>query len=225
MNIKGKIMVHRYQHLIDFNKILFTFACLLLSGCSMTPYSSDFKCSDTYNGICEPVENAYKDSVNGINPADYDEKYQQKRKKWEDNHKNLLLARKQKEAEKKAMINDMSGENISYREVLFKQYKNYLKEPAAPVVIPPKPMRILILDSASKDKNIYTTPHYVYFLLDRPKWILKKIHELKSGPKGKDDYAEEVKDIIKNQPVLPGVNEGDTNKELMEIINLSEDEK
>ncbi len=95
---------------------IFCITLLLISGCaSVTPYDSEFSCPPTYSGKCESLEDAYLDSVAGIDPKKYDKKWIEKRKKWEKKNKSLI------EARKKAGI---PVKTVTPPEELFKDKKN-----------------------------------------------------------------------------------------------------
>ena len=157
------------------------------------PYATDFKCPPGYNGICETIEDAYYDSLYGIDPRLYDSNWIKQKKKWEEKHQKLLKVREKlgyyksvderiKEIEKrmnKALDYGVDPGNV-YKIELFRTLSSLLKEPQAPLLVPPKVIRILVLStlgSDEKDKTIYVSPHYTYFILDEPKWLLHKIPE------------------------------------------------
>ena len=139
----------------------------VLAGCS--PYSSQFSCPGTYDGVCESPQDAYNDSVNGIDPRQFDPEWREEKKKWAEKHKALIEARKQ------AAGGNSTGEAPDYRKTLFKELREVLEEPETPIVIPPRIGRALILGHA--DGEMFIPPHYIYFMLDRPRWVLKKFPE------------------------------------------------
>ena len=67
-----------YSRSVIFSVLALTI--LELSGCGVTPYSSKYACPPGYNGVCESMEEAYQDSVNGIDPRKFDKKYMEGRK-------------------------------------------------------------------------------------------------------------------------------------------------
>ena len=141
---------------------------LSLSACS--PYSSHFKCPPSYGGVCESTQDAYYDSKHGIDPRKFDKKWQKKHKKWQKKHAKLLKARKEaKEAQAR------TGDAPEYRASLFKELRGLISDSRTPVVIPPKIGRALILGYTDRKELI--APHYVYFMLDEPRWVLQKIPE------------------------------------------------
>ncbi len=154
--------------------IIFSVLALMilgLSGCGVTPYSSKYACPPGYSGVCESMEDAYQDSVNGIDPRKFDKKYMKGRKKWEKKHADLVAARKKAEEARE----NVRGEAPGYRESLFHELRSLIQEPETPVVVPPRIMRGLVLGVA--EKKVFVSPHYVFFMLDEPRWTLKKVPE------------------------------------------------
>lgn len=145
----------------------------LLSGCGVTPYKSEFSCPPTYGGICESPIDAYRDSVHGIDPKKFDPEWQKKRKKWEEKHRDLLEARKRAAGE--ATDTPQTTEAPDYRAQLFEELRNLIEAPKTPILLPPRVMRALVL--GTPDGRIYVAPHYVFFMLDEPRWVLRKIPE------------------------------------------------
>jgi len=187
----------KHDSITPIRKLFFYIFCVILfsmtiTGCGSVfhPYNTSFRCPPGYNGMCEPLEEAYMDSVHGLDPRIYDPKWVKRRKKWEEKHKELINARKTlgyyetveekiKKYEQKYREGN-SRQISSYREELFRELASLLKEPEAPFLVPPKVVRILILSTLSPDENnktIYVSPHYTYFILDEPKWLLHKIPE------------------------------------------------
>ena len=175
---------------------LLPLACLLflICGCGITPYESKFSCPPTYQGLCESPIDAYRDSVNGIDPRQLDPEWKEKRAKWEEKNKALIEARKQAEIRRAGT----SSEAPTYRAELFKELRDLIEAPETPVVIPPKIVRALVL--GTPDGKMYVAPHYVFFMLDEPHWVLRKIPERPlrvsstvSTPKKSNGKAREVR--------------------------------
>jgi len=145
-------------------------AALLSAGCVTQPYKTSFQCPGTYEGMCETLDDAYFDSVHGIDPKKFDEKWAEKEKQWEEKNKKLIEARK-----KAASPERHDKGEIEYRKRLFKELSSLLAEPVKPLVAPPKVVRVLVLSSLARDtgrKTIFVSPRYVYFMLDDPHWLL-----------------------------------------------------
>lgn len=146
---------------------------MLLSGCGVTPYKSEFSCPPTYGGLCESPVDAYRDSVHGIDPRKFDPEWRKKRRKWEEKHRDLLRARKQAAGE--TTETPQATEAPDYRARLFEELRDLIGAPETPVLLPPRVMRALVL--GTPDGRIYVAPHYVFFMLDEPRWVLRKIPE------------------------------------------------
>ncbi len=58
-----------------------------------------------------------------------------------------------------------------YRSALYDKFSGLLKEPQTPIVAPPKVMRVLLLPYTGQENEFYML-RYVYFFVDKPRWIL-----------------------------------------------------
>ena len=160
---------------------------ILLFGCATTPYRSKFQCPGGYAGQCESIQQAYKDSIHNFDPRLYDEKWVKREKEWERKHAALIRARKQAGEDIKTIDERLkehkkgsSTNETLYREKLFKELKDLLSEPEKPIVVPPKVVRVLVLSTLAKesrDREIFISPRYIFFMLDRPRWLLHKVDE------------------------------------------------
>ena len=157
-----------YPRSIIFS-VLVSMALGLLSGCGV--YSSKYSCPPGYNGMCESVEDAYHDSVNGVDPRKFDARWQKRHRKWLKQHKDLVAARKRAMQSKEKT----KGEAPGYRKDLFRELRSLIQQPETPVVVPPRVMRGLVLGVA--ENSMFVSPHYVFFMLDRPRWLLRKVPE------------------------------------------------
>ena len=173
------------------------FLLVLVSACGVQPYNSEFKCPPTYGGMCESLEDAYMDSVAGIEPNMFDEEWVKKRKAWEKKNAELLKARQEAGIKVRLLSDEVKNElqsshrkknndvatsktDISYRSLVFRELKDLLTEPQPPFVAPPKVVRILVLSTLAKDekdKDFYISPRYIYFMLDEPRFIIHKYDE------------------------------------------------
>lgn len=156
----------------------FLLACAITGCGSLVPYADEFQCPGTYRGLCEPPVDAYKDSVHGIEPHRYNQKWQEARKAWEENNPELFAAR----AKVSTFNNAATGDNpAGYRELLFMRMRDQVESPVVPALTPAETVRCLVLDSLGrKDGSLYTPPHYVHFIMEPPRWTLQKIPELQA---------------------------------------------
>jgi len=210
----------KFQHWAIYNIWLILGTTFLLAGCSgfVTPYNSSFECPEGFNGNCQSVQDSLSDSVLGVNPQHFDKKYVKKRKAFNKSHKALIEARQKKMQEQAPnLIDGSSGATLSssslsprpnkntvdYRGALFAKYKDILEKPSMPIMVPSTPMRALILDSKTGDDGlIYTPPHYVYFIIDGPHWLLKKISEYHSLKNLASAQPTQKKDFLKAKSLI-----------------------
>lgn len=59
----------------------------------------------------------------------------------------------------------------AYRTQLFNRMAGLLEEPSAPLVVPPKVMRMLFLPYRGAENELYM-PRYTYFFVDEPRFVL-----------------------------------------------------
>lgn len=160
----------------------------ILCGCSMiNPYQSEFSCPDTFKGKCASVREVYmEDAAGGAQtkvensaakprcttmssgteggdlvttcsdplPADTD---------------NVAA-----ETSPLALPDPGNTEETNfnrYRSALYDKFNGLLKEPQTPIVAPPKVMRVLLLPYTGQENEFYML-RYVYFFVDKPRWIL-----------------------------------------------------
>jgi conjugal transfer pilus assembly protein TraV len=144
------------------------------------PYESSFQCPGGYNGICESIDDAYHDSVNGIDARQFDEKWKEHKADWEESHAELIAARKSISAIDKASGTVSTGQKpVSYRESYLRKMKDLIDAPETPVLVPPKVIRILVLPRTYEQRRSLVGSHYLFSQLeDGPRWILRKIPEV-----------------------------------------------
>jgi len=161
-----------------------------MTGCSGTlmPYESSFQCPGGYNGICESIDDAYHDSVNGIDARQFDEKWKEHKADWEESHAELIAARKSISAIDKASGTVSTGQKpVSYRESYLRKMKDLIDAPETPVLVPPKVIRILVLPRTYEQNRSLVGSHYLFSQLeDGPRWILRKIPEVPEPCPGED---------------------------------------
>jgi len=166
----------------------------LFSGCAsiFNPYKSTFRCPETDPGKCLPIMDAYMESLK-------DEK-QKKDKKRKEEKDEVLLRKKEKtkieeyystsshtqKAEEanlspEAKPLEDKGEALGrvaditeYQDALYKRLAGLLKEPTTPLLVPPQVVRVLFLSYTGEEDELYM-PRYIYFFVDKPRWILEGI--------------------------------------------------
>lgn len=185
-------------------------------GCGvLNPYKSEFSCADgSFNGNCEAVDDAYHDSVKGIDARQADPKWRSKRQEWEKKNKELVELRKQADA-----ASPDYHDAIGYRTMLFSEMKGALAAPETPLLIPPTPVRFLVLDSVGGEEGaLYTSPHFGWVILDKPKWALKKIPELMGAGLGRDRQADRINEYLGGQkaPAPKQLSEGAVQSDIID---------
>lgn len=132
---------------------------LLISGCAsvLNPYKGEFQCPETVNGKCVSVNTAYEESVG------------EKRSKGGSQGKVKSLQDELKESSIKERT--ASAEGNEYEKALLGRMKGLLSEPVTPMVATPQAYRILLLSYPGDGDELFM-PRYVYFFIDKPRWIL-----------------------------------------------------
>lgn len=161
---------------------------VILSGCSMiNPYQSEFSCQDTFKGKCASVREVYMEDAAG------------NRKDRADNtaanpgctttnggfegegvvstcSDTIPSGAGMTAMDNTSMATPVAGDPEArnynqYRSSLFDKFNGLLKEPRTPIVAPPKVMRVLLLPYTGQENEFYML-RYVYFFVDKPRWIL-----------------------------------------------------
>ena len=152
-------------------KILSTIGLLLTSGCALlNPYESSFSCPETANGKCVSVQTAYRESKLPAvrNPAEpVTDRKEEAGTKSSDS---ACFANACSDRKSDLALNSSSPEN-RYRSALFDTFSGLLKEPVAPIIAPPRTMRVLLLPYTGQENEFYML-RYVYFFVDEPRWLL-----------------------------------------------------
>lgn len=160
----------------------------ILCGCSMiNPYQSDFSCPDTFKGKCASVREVYMEDAAG-SPKDKADNTAAK-PRCTTTYSGIegeglvtacsdpLPADTDKiVAGTSSLATSVTGntEETSYnryRSALYDKFNGLLKEPQTPIVAPPKVMRVLLLPYTGQENEFYML-RYVYFFVDKPRWIL-----------------------------------------------------
>ena len=164
-----------------------------LCGCSMiNPYQSEFSCPDTFKGKCASVREVYMEDAAG-SPQSTAEQNKAEKPVVKTGCTSTYSA-----VEGEGMVTTctdtvpadagtISSGNPSlaaphagnpevrnfnqYRSALFDKFNGLLKEPKTPIVAPPKVMRVLLLPYTGQENEFYML-RYVYFFVDKPRWIL-----------------------------------------------------
>ena len=134
--------------------ILAVLMLLGLNACAIVnPYDDEFLCGDGYPGDCSSVKDAYKRSLSN-----------------DDESFSPMVKNKAPSKD-----NPAGQEEYRYKEVLYKEISGLIKQPATPVLIPSKQLRILIPGYVEDD--IYYGHRFVYFTARESKWVLQPLDD------------------------------------------------
>lgn len=156
--------------------LFFMIVGLILSGCAgmLNPYGEEFSCPKTYKGKCVSIQRAYEESLdpNFKEPEDKSYRYELNKEKQGCSSGNC----DRKKESTGVLSMDVPGldpdrGNGAYFDSLYKKMSSLLKEPTTPVIVPPKIMRVLIFSYTGDDEDLFM-PRYVYFMADKPKWVV-----------------------------------------------------
>ena len=176
------------------NKALYSIvAAGFLCGCSMVnPYQSEFSCPDTFKGKCASVREVYmEDAVGSAKSSPGRSKVEDPSAKpgctttysGMEGGSMVTTCSDALPADTGAMAASTSSLALpatgnpeernydQYRSALFDKFNGLLKEPNTPIVAPPKVMRVLLLPYTGQENEFYML-RYVYFFVDKPRWIL-----------------------------------------------------
>lgn len=145
----------------------------------VNPYNEDFSCPRTFNGKCVSITEAYDESVDGGEPKK-EEQEPELCDCWPDeiDCECEPVEKKEKIEEKADSQQEQSSSpespEDSYRESLYGKLSRLINEPVTPMVAPPKVLRVLLLPYEGSDNALYMY-RYVYFFVDKPRWILDEL--------------------------------------------------
>lgn len=155
----------------------------ILSGCAgvLNPYADEFACPKTYKGKCVSIQQAYDESLNPDfkEPEDKGYLYEMNSRKKSCTGGSCSNSRGTSGAismdtphsiSDTGRVDTGKGEG-AYFDGLYKKMSSLIKEPVSPLIAPPKVMRVLIF-SYSDDSDELFMPRYVYFMADKPRWLL-----------------------------------------------------
>ena len=125
--------------------LIILIAILMSIGCTsvINPYKENFSCrSKDENGMCIDSLQSYKHAVE-TEEAD------------------------NKEIE---LLGEKEGISTDYQKEMKLKLASLIEEPKAPLISPPKIMRVLILPYQGNDGELFM-PRYTYFRVDDGKWL------------------------------------------------------
>lgn len=128
-----------------------------LNACAIfNPYDDEYLCPDGYPGDCSSVKEAYKKSLSN------DESFSPMVKN------------------KKSSTNDnpVDEQEYQYKQELYKELSGLIQQPATPLLIPSKKLRVLI--PGYVDNDIYYGHRFVYFTAREARWALQPFDDAES---------------------------------------------
>lgn len=146
---------------------------VLVTGCAsvLNPYKGEFQCPETVNGKCVSVNTAYDESVND------------KGGKGNGGNSEKVKSLQDELKESRARERTASAEGSDYEKALLGRMKGLLSEPVTPMVATPQAYRILFLSYPGDGDELFM-PRYVYFLIEKPRWILDNYLNSKAAGEG-----------------------------------------
>ncbi|MBI1919716.1 MAG: type IV conjugative transfer system lipoprotein TraV [Geobacter sp.] len=159
-----------------------------LCGCSIiNPYQSEFSCPDTFKGKCASVREVYMEDAAGGQKDRADSAAVKPRctttSSGMENGDLVTTCSDPLPADAdniaagtSPLASSFTGNTEDtnynrYRSALYDKFNGLLKEPQTPIVAPPKVMRVLLLPYTGQENEFYML-RYVYFFVDKPRWIL-----------------------------------------------------
>jgi len=150
------------------------------AGCSpiakvVNPYDEDFNCkapSDT--GKCMDTPTAYLEARYPSTVQDDPDKY------LDDGMRGNLAGNKKAELQatfpRPLQLKTESDPLPSKEDKRLKNISGLLDQPQAPILAPPKILRVLLLPYTGEGEELFMT-RFVYVQVEKPQWILSKIRE------------------------------------------------
>lgn len=161
-----------------------------LCGCSMiNPYQSEFSCPDTFKGKCASVREVYMEDSTGKQQEKAESNAIKPKSRCTTTYSEMegggLVTTCNEEPPPDTGNNPAPASPSStpiagnaeetsfnrYRSSLYDRFSGLLKEPQTPIVAPPKVMRVLLMPYTGQENEFYML-RYVYFFVDKPRWIL-----------------------------------------------------
>jgi conjugal transfer pilus assembly protein TraV len=153
----------------------------------INPYQSEFSCPDTFKGKCASVREVYMEDAAGSLKDRADNTAAKPRCTTTYSGiegdglvtgcSNTIPADTDKVVAGTPSVATLATGNAEetsynrYRSALYDKFNGLLKEPQTPIVAPPKVMRVLLLPYTGQENEFYML-RYVYFFVDKPRWIL-----------------------------------------------------
>lgn len=139
---------------------------VLLVGCSLNPYHSEFMCAATANhGKCESVDQAYGEA---LDPGEGQGQKESMARPPAPTGKSAKAKSAPAPAELMP-VSDSPAED-TYRQAQYRKLAALVEQPVMPIVEPAKTMRTLILPYPAGD-SLYM-PRFVFWIAEQPKFVM-----------------------------------------------------
>ncbi|MBN2570069.1 MAG: type IV conjugative transfer system lipoprotein TraV [Deltaproteobacteria bacterium] len=149
--------------------LLCTFVFMCTWGCSIfNPYEDTFSCPAREHGKCVSVEDAYNESLQGVDKPDDGQVRVSRRGRIS---KDISANKSQKGGDGTADTIEQAGTELTYQKKVFKKLSGLLDKPVTPLMIPPTVVRVLFLPYKDEDNRLYMS-RYVYCIVDGAKWVM-----------------------------------------------------
>jgi len=161
--------------------VLLIFALSFL-GCAsiLNPYKDDFACPDFDRGRCVHVEEAHRQSLqsrggrdSGMHCAACREEAGRKGFGEKQYCTGCMKGEKENGTARRRDIAaaDSEAAGSMYQEEVKRKLTGLLRMPNAPILAPPKVVRILVLPYRGDGNELFMMRH-IYFMADEPRWVL-----------------------------------------------------
>jgi conjugal transfer pilus assembly protein TraV len=129
---------------------------LWLNACAvLNPYDSEFMCPDGFAGECASVKKAYEKSFNS------------------DDESFSPMVKNKKKPDSEGKKDKSYDERYRYEQALYKEMAGLIEQPATPVLIPSKQLRVLIPGYVDEKQGVYYGHRYAFFTARKASWALR----------------------------------------------------
>lgn len=145
---------------------VFIFAC---TGCTVfNPYEDTFACPEREKGKCVSVEDAYNESLQGVDETGSCQTKVTRRGRIVEGES---TDKSQKDGDSGCKSDEGSNIELTYQRQVFKKLSGLLEKPITPLMVPSKVMRVLFLPYKDEGNRLYMT-RYIYCIVDEAQWVI-----------------------------------------------------
>ena len=155
---------------------------IFAQSCSVMPYKEQSSCHFNDLGKCLPINEAYKEAVTGKNQG------------------GVLVNGKTNSVPKNApIVNKTQSLKNNDQSNIYTKIQTMVKQESMPLLKPAVVRRILIMPYQSKDAQIWNGSRHVYYIEQKPRWLLSKANKTnkdnKTNKANKANRAQNYLDI------------------------------